>query len=198
MVVVLAVPALAAATQKPESVAKAFWQAMAAGEKEKAKALTIRGHIESDLPLSFKIDRIEVDEGNVTDGRAEIPTRLILALPGADGASLACTAKFQTELLDVADRWRVDGIVTMKRFEKGAAKAAVDCGSKIFDAMMREGMHYFDAMQKALQEQNGTIRETIRKWQDEMEKMMKQLQKELQNPPKRNVPLPAPEEGERI
>ncbi len=196
ILVVLAVEAFAATTQKPEAAAKAFWQAMAAGKKERAKALTIRGHIESNLPLSFKIDRIEVDEGNVTDGRAEIPTRLTLTLPGSDGASLACTVKFQTELLDVADRWRVDGIVTMKRYEEAAAKAAVACGAKVFDEMVSEGMRYFQAMQKALREQNGTIQETIRKWQDEMEKLMDQMQKELQNPPKKSVPLP--DKGERI
>ena len=72
----LLVPFTLMAASDPVSVAREFWQAMRHGHVERAKELTVRGHVESALPLQPEILEVEVKEGNVTEGRAVLPTRL--------------------------------------------------------------------------------------------------------------------------
>ncbi len=190
------------AASEPLEVARAFWQAMQQGHTETAKEMTVRGHIESALPLHPEILGVEVREGNVSEGRALLPTRLILRLPVKKGGKgLVCEARFATELLDVAGKWRVDGIVTMEHYDDGVTVAAVECGSRLFDEAVRKGMRYFERLGRMLEENDEELRDFMEKWRREMERMMQELQRTppVAPPPGREpIPLPPPEKGEKI
>ena len=194
------VPFTLMAASDPVSVARAFWEAMQQGHTETAKEMTVRGHIESALPLHPRILGIEVQEGNVSEGRAVLPTRLTLRLPvDKGGEGLVCVAKFSTELLEVAGKWRIDGIVTMQHYDDGVTAAAVECGSRLFDEAVRHGMRYFERLGELLKENDRELRHFMERWRHEMEEMMQELQRTPPAaPPPGDEPIPLPEKGEKI
>ncbi|WP_353662964.1 hypothetical protein [Hydrogenimonas sp. SS33] len=184
-----------AAELTPKEAALAFWKAMAAGKTDAAKALTVWGEVKSALPLKLRIAAVEAKEGNVTAGRASVPTELTLALPAGVENNMTCRARFDTALLNVAGRWVVDGRKTMGRYDKAATAAFARCGARLFDSLLEEGMHYFERFNKMIEEENGSLQKAMREWQKELEEMMRTLP---ESPREKPGQLPPPEKGETI
>ena len=183
----------------PQQVAKRFWEAVRDGNTTLAAAQTVRGEVESALPFSFSVLALTTHDANVTRGRAVVPTTLRVVFPAGSPASSACEITVPTELLAVAGRWRVDGIVTMRAFDRAVADSAAICAKKAFDSMMRKTDRMLEEAMRWMREQNDTLARSMRQWQQDWEKMSKALEREWQKRPQPSGDrLPPPTEGDRI
>jgi hypothetical protein len=204
LILVWTVSAAPLLENSPDSVTLRFWQAMQKDDMAAAKALTVRKKIETTLPVKVHITQVSVGKGEAEEGYAHVPTALRFTLPVQGVEALECNATFSTELLRIDGSWRVDGILTMQRFDDAVRKGLTACARTLLQKSLDEGMKelelLFDSQGKAFAE---TLQRSMQLWQQEMlkalEEMERALQKSRKEPPSAPpVPLPAPEKGEKI
>ncbi|WP_457596233.1 hypothetical protein [Hydrogenimonas sp.] len=190
MLVAATLPLRLLAADAPAQVAQAFWLAYAAGEKEAAKAMTVRGHIESGLPLEVAIDGVKVGAAETSDGLAKVPTTLAFHVEMEGARSAECNATFETELLRIDGVWRVDGVVTMGHYLQGLENGALKCSGELMRKWLDLGEKGWRSLKEELKKQDT---ETLfRKLQDALMEWLRQLQEAPEKSPEH------PDEKERV
>ncbi|NPA29243.1 MAG: hypothetical protein GXO33_03570 [Epsilonproteobacteria bacterium] len=185
----------------PGAVTARFWEAYAKGDENLTRALSVRGEVEADVPFALHKVRVRVEDVNVTGPVAEVKTRLIYALAlDKKGTTLPCESGFETELLRIDGKWRVDGRSTMPRFEKALAQSALSCGVKSFEQSFQQELKAFNTWMEELFKEDGpldqTLEEGLKEAEKQMRRMMERLKKEGETPTP--DPLPPADRGERI
>ena len=189
----------ATASEGPVEVARSFWNAVKAGDLESAKALTVRGHVSLDLPVKVVLDNVVLAEANASDGYAEVPTAVTFRLKMEDLESADCNATFETDLLEVGGRWKIDDLMTMRNYEKGLREGALVCGSRLMEEWLQMSLGTLEKYKEPLKKNGEQMGETMRKMMEELEKAMEKALRdfELQEPPAKPQ-LPPPHKGETI
>ncbi|WP_457599704.1 hypothetical protein [Hydrogenimonas sp.] len=182
----------------PQQTAQSFWDAMVRGDRQEAKALTIRGRLGEPL-LKVRLERVTVAGARVVGGRAFVPTTLFFAIPVDGAQGVECNATMETELLEVRGRWLIDDAVTMEAYDKALQKGTATCTSKIVEKAFEQGLERFESVKKELErgffDFAREFQESFRSLQKELNETLRRLQKEPGMEPSE---LPKPQEGERI
>ncbi len=180
----------------PKEVAQRYWEAWQTGRTEVAKDLTVRGHVQSALPVKVTILHVTTSEANVTDGLAQVPTRIGFEVVRDGVRTPECNATIRTELLRIDGQWRIDGLVTMRHFDEGVQKALEACALRMLRQTMRKSEKVLSELLERLMGSGQEFETLFRRWQEQMQKALRQLEKE---PPGKTGPrLPPPESGEKI
>jgi len=185
----------------PGAVTARFWEAYAKGDENLTRALSVRGETRAELPLALKKIRVEIQDVNVTGPVAEVKTRLFYEMAlNQKGSALPCESGFETELLRIDGKWRVDGRATMPRFEKAVSQSALRCGLKRFEQSFQQELKAFNSWMEEFFKEDGpldqTLEEGLKEAEKQMRRMMERLKKEGETPPP--DPLPPADRGERI
>jgi hypothetical protein len=183
-----------AMADSPKETAERFWEAWKAGRMAQARAMTVRETVpRSDLPVKVTIEAVVLKHPVVSQWRASVPT-IVRFRPDLNGTKgWDCNATFETALLEVGGGWRIDGVVTMDRFDQAVTDASIACSMGKIEDVVGTGVAKMKAWLDTLEKQGD-------EWQKALQKAIESLEKEWPPPAdeQKRPTLPPADKGERI
>jgi len=182
---------LFAETEKVEDITQRFWDALIKNDLRTAKALTIRSKIEMPSLLKVRLKEVELKDVRMINGRAFVPTKLLFTLPMDAMKDEECQMEFDTELLQVGQKWLIDEIVTMDNYETALHKGMTACTAKVLKEAVGEGREAYEALKKKFNLFEESMEDKVKGWKDSWKNPFDEMKDELPT-------LPLPDQGDKI
>lgn len=160
LALVLALPGCGVFASEPDRVAEEFWEAVAAGDVDGAKALSTETDLRRLARLSERhvIEEVEVGAVLTRDDTAEVETTL--------ERQAGATVVFRTRLRRYDDGWRVDAAASGQALRQAIVETslaelreAFSEGAEVIGEAVEQGLEEaVDAMREALEESGRAAR----------------------------------------
>ena len=149
-----------------------FWKTVMENDLQKAKELTVYNDIDGfSLPDNMKIASYKV--GDVIENETNARVQTTLKLSEKENENKSEDIVFETILLKIGEKWKVDFEKTSQNFyDEVAKKSAKEITNTIFSAFMN-GMSNVKEIEKA-------FKEGFKQMNEQMQKALKEMQKELE------------------
>jgi hypothetical protein len=144
----------------PESVAKAFWQAVRKSDLEKAQSFAMPGHLKDMNLKGEMMKNLSLSKPEIIGNTAVVPTELVTAKDGGKED----THIFNTMLALIDGQWKVDyskTMVSLIGFDPNELMQGMKEGLESMGEAMKEGLEGMgEAMGEAMKEGFDAMKET--------------------------------------